>query len=678
MDKHNMSKLPYSEYLERILAVTGGNIFWLDKQGVYQGCNENVVKFFGFDSRQDIIGKTDAELVSVENLQAAKFFSRDNLEVIRTGKAKFHVEEPPYVDRESNTVYFLTTRVPIFDDNGEISGVVGTSIDITARKKAEQALLIAKQQAEAAHQAKTEFLASMSHDVKTPLSGIIAIAELLAQRMQNGDKKMLEDVGQCGKKLMSFFENCIELSKMDMAQLQIVDQAFSINKITEAIHELFLPSATAKRLKMSVHQDAEIPAILIGNQINIYRVMLNLIGNAIKFTPQGEVNLFIKFHERLDNENIIIKIIVKDTGIGIPKDKQQIIFEKLQRLAPSYYNKQEGHGVGLYIVDQYVKAMNGTIEVDSDVGQGSVFIITVPLKIADENEQSIVTPPKLTSKDMPAIEAAQPFVPWETCVASSEKDNLRVLLVEDNPLIQTINKEMVRSVGAKVDVASCGQEALDLFVPGKYAVVYMDIGLPDMDGYEVSQRLRAIEAEKNMSQTPIIALTAHATVDVKAFCVGAGMQGVLSKPLSLKQAQQILEYYVDKKLIEVEGLQLLEAIKSISTSSPLKIIDFAECVTLVGNDARAKEMLMMTNELLESTFSPEISETYQNKNDEELRKVLHKFLGGLCYIGAPALKEATLHLQQTVKEKLPTREQAYQNFLSEAEKFKVACLALEG
>lgn len=667
-----MSKLSYSDYLEKVLAATGGNVYWLNEHCVYQGCNDNVAKTLGLHSSKDIIGLTDDDLLRFGNWNAeqAKAFSADDLEVIQTKQAKKNVEEPVIFDEHGDPVYFLTTRIPIFDDDNNVIGVVGTSTDITALKKAEHALLIAKQQAEAASRAKTEFLASMSHDVKTPLSGVIAIAELLTSRIQNADdKKMLEDIGRCGKKLMSFFENCIELSKMDMSELQIIDQVFSINKIVDAIHELFTPSATAKKLSFTTHQDPAIPALLVGNQINIYRVILNLIGNAIKFTSQGEIDLSVKLHERLDNENIIVKIIVKDTGMGIPKDKQQIIFEKLQRLTPSYYNKQEGHGIGLYIVDQYVKAMNGTIEVDSDIGQGSTFTISIPLKIAKEDESKIVIPPKLTAKEVPAVEIAEPFVPWKASINAPEQNAPHILLVEDNPLIQTVTKEMIRSAGAKVDVASDGKEALELFTPEKYAIIYMDIGLPDMDGYQISQHFRAIEAEKHAPQTPIIALTAHAGIDIKELCISAGMQGVLSKPLSFIQAKQILEYYIDKKSVAVEGLQILE--------TSLKIIDFAESAKLVGSEARVNEMLIMLMQLLDSTFLPELSTAYKNKNDEELRKALHKFLGSLCYVSAPALKAATLEFQKTVKENLPTRIQAYNKFLLEVEKFKKLCLTLK-
>ena len=239
---------------------------------------------------------------------------------------------------------------------------------------------------------------------------------------------------------------------------------------------------------------------------------------------------------------------------------------------------------------------------------------------------------------------------------------------------------MLQTTGANVDVANTGKEAIDLFEPGKYGLIYMDIGLPDMDGYEVGQRLRAIEAEVKAHRTPILALTAHAAVDVKTFCIDAGMQGVLSKPLSCKQAQQAFERYVlNNTTTAVDGLTFLEASQPVVeyTPSRLQVIDLQGCIAIVETEARAREMLTMVAQLLDSTFMPEITSAYQNHDEVELRKALHKFLGSLCYVSTPALKRALLELQAVVKENQEAREQAYQVFLEEVKQFKTAYSALK-
>lgn len=664
--------------LEEIISYMPGHVYWKGIDGIYLGCNLNLANVLQLKSPQAIAGLKVHDLVSDE-INSSMVAAIDT--AVMSNNKEVVVEEEG-LDAEGNWAYYFTKKQPLHDSQGHVVGMLGVSLDITKRKLAEEAAVKAKEEAEAASRAKTEFLANMSHDVKTPLSGVIAIAELLAQRLQSSDKRLIEDVQSCGKTLMSFFENCIELSKMDLAQLKEINQPFSMAKIVEAIHSLFVPSATAKKLFFSASQDPQLPAVLIGNQINIYRVILNLVGNAIKFTPSGSVHLSIVLDHRVDDANIVVKIMVQDTGIGIPKDKQAVIFEKLQRLTPSYYNKQEGHGIGLYIVDQYVQAMQGTIEVDSVEGVGSKFIVTIPLKIAPSDEANIVIPPKLSAQEVPAARVPKPI----TQSLSNAQDQVyqanapRVLLVEDNPLIQAVTRQMLQTTQVNVDVASTGKEALDLFESKKYNLVYMDIGLPDMDGYEVSQRLRAIEAQTKSPKTPILALTAHATVDVKTFCIGAGMQGVLNKPLSCKQARQIFDRYImHNTAIVIEGLTFLEASQPITeyVSSQLSVIDFSGCVAIVETAERAREMLSMVTELLDSTFVPEIQSAYEKGDDLELRKALHKFLGSLCYISTPALKQATLDFQMVVKEKLTTRERAFQTFLNEVKQFKMAYSTLQ-
>ena len=544
--------------LSEVLSLVPGCIFWKDTQLVFQGCNLQFAQQFGCKNEQEIIGRTDADFPWSQTGAKEKYCD-DDLHIIKTGESFLNLEEEQ-VQIDGSIKTMLVSKVPLKNDSGEITGVLGSFVDITYLKNLEKSFKDAKEVAEAASRAKAEFLASMSHDVKTPLSGIIALSELLSKQPNAGIKQKGEDIYQCGKQLISFFDNCIELSKMDMAQLQDVSQSFSMAKIIESIHALFVPSATAKRLTFTVHHDEKLPAVLIGNQVNIYRVILNLVGNAIKFTSMGSVNVSVFLDRCVDDKNIFAKIIVQDTGMGIPKDKQQLIFEKLQRLAPSYYNKQEGHGIGLYIVDQYVQAMQGSIEVDSTVGVGSKFTVTIPLKVASPDETNVVVLPKISSQEVPTAQVTESVMRTMTPLQNQAlKENApHVLLVEDNLLIQLAMKEILQSTGAYVDVAGDGQEALSLFEPNKYALIYMDIGLSDMSGYETSKCIRAIEeADTAVTRVPIIALTAHTDVDVNLSCADAGMQGVMSKPLSCEQAEQVLERYVLKSPIIVKGLQVL-------------------------------------------------------------------------------------------------------------------------
>ena len=259
-----------------------------------------------------------------------------------------------------------------------------------------------------------------------------------------------------------------------------------------------------------------------------------------------------------DAQQVNVELQVQDTGIGIPEDKHQVIFEKLRRLTPAYEGKTQGSGIGLYIVDQYVKRMGGTINVNSCIGEGSTFIVSIPFKIVSAN---MLPQPaaSLEISDIPAhIKIAQPLT--ETVASpenTSEQPLPRILLVEDMELIQFITKSLLSDAGFSVDIASTGKEALEKFSSKKYDFIYMDIGLPDIDGYTVTQEMRNKEVATGAEKTPIVALTGHGVIDVQAFCGEVGMQGVFSKPLTREQAEKVWQRYGKHELVDVPGLTIL-------------------------------------------------------------------------------------------------------------------------
>lgn len=381
-----MSDAEYIKYLEKVLAATGGNVYWLDKNCVYQGCNDNVAHMLGLKSGKDIAGLTDRDLHHFGRwgIEQAQSFLADDLEVIRTGKPKSSVEEPIIFDKNGQPVFFYTTRTPIFDDNGEIIGIVGTSTDITSLKKAQKDLMLAKQQAEAANRAKTEFLANMSHDMLSPLAGILLAAESINQNTELPEEvsRMSSMISAAGNQIKRLFTSCLDLSKLEMEEWASVKSVFPIHQIVQNIYDLYLPKAVGSGLSLSVFCDPNLPEAVEGHQDSLFRALLNLTGNALKFTQNGGVTIRAMRGEQIDKERTTIVLEVEDTGMGIPKDKFKIIFEKLQRLNPSYSSNIEGSGIGLYIVDQFIRRMGGNIHVESEVGKGSKFTVSIPMLIA--------------------------------------------------------------------------------------------------------------------------------------------------------------------------------------------------------------------------------------------------------------------------------------------------------
>lgn len=554
-----MSDLNNDLIIKELLHLLPLHVFWKDISGVYRGCNRLLAQGLGFASEDEVIGKTDYDLPIDKKM--SDLYRQDDLLVIESKTAKLNIEEEQtFINGKKG--YLLTSKVPLFDQAGVVIGILGVYIDITERKLTEQELLKSRNAAESANRAKTEFLANMSHDIKTPMTGVVSVADLMMHVPAWCTPEKAKIIHSSGSQVLNFFNSCLELSKLEMSEFSSAEEAFSLKTLFEEIYALFLPRAQSKNLKFSIDYDADLPLTLLGHRSSVYRVILNLVGNALKFTETGEVQLRAFLAESLNEKNIRVGIEIKDTGIGIPDDKQGIIFEKLRRLTPSYKGKVEGSGIGLYIVDQYVKRMNGDINVESDVGKGSTFTVLLPMTIAsnlfafeNKKETALLSEVSLSSHISPPTIASTSSFTHEKMLA---EDAPRILLVEDNPMVQMATSALLNDTGFRVEMANSGEEAVEMFSPEKYDLIYMDIGLPNMNGYEATQAIRAKERTKNAAKkVPIIALTGHGAVDVQAFCGQAGMQGILSKPLTREQAESVWRRYGKGGSAHVPGLILI-------------------------------------------------------------------------------------------------------------------------
>lgn len=628
--------------LENVIAAMPGNVYWMNRDGIYLGCNDNQSRALGLTARQEIIGK---RTIDFQSHAFPNIVDITNQTIMEKGVAV--TLEEPAKSSDNSIATFTSSKVPLRDASGNVIGLLGISIDITEKKKAEQELREAKEKAEAANRAKTEFLANMSHDVKTPLSGVIGIADLMKQDLSGKDKKHADDIYACGMQLLAFFNSCLDLSKLELREWASEEEVFSLHTLLNDMQDLFSPSAETKGLQLKISCDTDVPTALLGYRASIYRVILNLIGNALKFTPKGSVQVRGFLSSKISEREILIGLEVKDTGIGIPLDQQQIIFEKLRRLTPSYEGKVEGSGIGLYVVDQYVKRMKGSIKVDSEVGKGSTFTVLLPIKISGES----------------VVQEEKEILPNN----QQEKISGKILLVEDNPLIQHVTQSLLTNAGFTVDVAGTGSEAIELFAPEKYNLIYMDIGLPDQDGYTVTQTIRAKEQAANAITTPIIALTAHGAVDIETFCGRAGMQGVISKPLTQEQAKDVWARYGLGKTDVATGLMVVGPVAALPASR--QIIDMAGTITLLGSKEHAEELLALWFEMLTKRFLPALQDL-KNQNDlDGLRHELHAMLGSLCYVKTPALNQAVLELQTAVRDHPQGIDSAYEHVTQEAERF---------
>ena len=632
--------------LMELISELSGNIYWLNKQGVFLGCNKNMLDMLGLESEDEYIGKTYCDLYENKHI---KIIQETDQKVMQTDSPIIIDEKA--VRKDGTVVFYLTEKKPLHDEQGKVYGLLGVSIDITERKEMEIALKASKQKAEEASELKSQFMMNMQHDLRTPASGVAAMLEILANKEIDSDKKeTLEEVADSSRKLLNILNAILEFDSVEKGSLPVLSEKFNLHDVIKDVEALEAPTATLKHLDIRTHVDDRLPKELIGDPFRVQRVLINLLSNAIKFTASGYVEIDEILWEHVDDRNVLVQIIVKDTGMGIPKAKQKVIFERFTRLDPSNKGIHEGLGLGLSMVKQFVEEMNGSIEIKSSPGQGTTFICTLPFKLpesAKEVEGAKVLSESISSGDMIDIHEL----------------SSKILLVEDDKIAQLVGKSLLADeFHAQLDVATTGKEAVDLVKRSKtpYDLIFMDIGLPDGSGCKFTKQIH--EISENTAKIPIVALTAHDSDKTKQDCRVCGMQDYITKPLGVLKMDRIFQKWLHQTVDHGKK----EENKNIEED---KIVDLELGAKLVGGDVnKAKEMLKFLIDMLPD-YEKQLEENFKNGGLEELKNIAHKLKGATAYCGAPRLKEAAKALEEKIRLddnlKKDEIEPVYKNLLKE-------------
>lgn len=368
--------------LSNIIENLPGSIYWKDKNGIYLGRNSNgaqSVKNMGYPwRRKDHVGKTDYDLFSKE---MADGFKKNDLYVMRTGKEYRSEEASTSTNGEKLTQ--LSIKWPLRDEKNKIIGIVGNTIDITYLKKIEADLIKAKEEAEAAIRAKDEFIRNVEHDIRTPFSGITILANMLESVETDALKKeYLTDISKCAKELHDYCNSILEFAKTEAGIMPILEKKLNLRMLIEKIISMEIPPARNKNLALQHDIDKRIPAVVIGDPNRIQRILINLVSNAIKFTQKGYVKIRLVLKKKMAKQNkVVIQLIIEDSGIGIPKEKHDIIYEKFSRLTSATQGVYKGSGLGLRVVRQLIDEIEGEIDVKSELHKGTTFICTIPFKL---------------------------------------------------------------------------------------------------------------------------------------------------------------------------------------------------------------------------------------------------------------------------------------------------------
>lgn len=428
--------------------------------------------------------------------------------------------------RPDNTIRWIKdTSFGLFDEENKCFGYAGTCKDVSRDVLHRQELQEAKQNAEMANQAKADFLAKMSHEFRTPLNAIIGMTQIMAKK---GLPSEFEDyvalISEAGKSLLSFVNDILDFAKIEVGELSFSNDPVDLHLLMSQVVHAFSYQANETGIGLTLNYPAQLPKLVMGDAKRIRQILVNLIGNALKFTDNGLISVTVSCRD-VQAQQALFQIEVKDTGIGIAKSYQKLIFEKFSQIESSHQRKHQGTGLGLSITKQLVERIGGSISVDSEIGQGSTFTFTLPLQLQVQDAAF--------GKAMLASKVPEPL-------NMTEKLNLNLLLVEDNLINQKIARIMLEGIGCEVDIVNNGKDALHRLSDSSaaYDTILMDIGLPDMNGYEVAASIRQKE---NMKDIPIIAMTAHAIECDQEQCYSSGMDGVIIKPIFYENLYETLK-----------------------------------------------------------------------------------------------------------------------------------------
>lgn len=561
-----------------------------DKYGVITEVTDAFCELTGF-TKNELIGSSHKIL---RHPDTNKELIENIWKTIKNGKT--WIGEIKNKTKTGEDYWVYANISPDYDYKGNHIGYLSIKYDITSNKKFLKQLKAEKDKATKANSAKSEFLANMSHEIRTPLNGIIGLTELCLQSSLNKTQKnYLEKALFSSKSLLNILNDILDYSKIEAGKIDINHEEFNLNTLLENVSNLFISKIYEKNLKFNYSIDSDVPLIVIGDALRITQILSNYLSNAIKFTEKGSIELNISLISK-DKENILLSFKVKDTGIGVSEEKQNEIFNSFSQEDSSTTKEYGGTGLGLSISKNLVELMEGEVFFKSHKNIGSIFGFKLNLKEvsnSESNNNKSTFSNKLEIQNIKVV---------------SEKN---ALIVEDNEINQLVISRILKNIGFKVDIVNNGKDAIEYFKENSYDIVFMDIQMPILNGFETTKEIRNIDKE-----IPIIALSAAVMQKDKTKSLEVGMNAHIEKPINTTKLKDLIKKYF--KTINIE-----------------EVIDDSNIINLKNIDLKKIQNTLKIDDQEIYSMYDKFKNDYRNTqhikelelNSKEFHEFIHKLKG---------------------------------------------------
>ncbi len=530
--------------------------------------------------------------------------------------------------------------VPSIDGDGAVVGMHGTIQDISARKALEDRLSRAKEAADRASLAKSDFLATMSHEIRTPLNGMLGILELVGLMPLNPElQSALEGVRESGRSLQRIIDDILDFSKVEAGKLEIRPEPTSIAEVVVAVHRNYSGSASSRGLEMRHRVDPRISAAVMVDGLRLQQILGNFVSNAIKYTPRGHVELRAILLRR-DEISETLRFEIEDTGVGISPERQVRLFQPYEQAELDVASRVGGTGLGLAISRRLARLMGGEVGMASAVGAGTTMSLELTVAAA--------TPlPRVVPAGNPVAGTFPPPALEPPSVNQAVRDGMLVLVVDDHPINRMVMRRQLNTLGYAVEEAEGGEEALQRWRSGSFALILTDCNMPRMSGYELTRRIRAMEASAGKARIPVIACSANVIGGAREACLEAGMDDYIAKPTELASLAQIMARWLPlpatARSASVAGATQ-ESAESAARAPPL---DRGAGISAGASaaDRRALAQFRRINDADAALLASAVA----RRDFEAVAHLAHRIKGACGFVGASPLAAASARLEHAAR-----------------------------